>query len=189
MTPLKKPRAMWLLNHETARKFEIAMLKQIGIEEIFLPKKYPVDAFFRSASIDDSEDINLTIPAEELAVLNDADWYGSPSPEAWEIANRYFDILFFMVQSGSIVESIENNYKGIVLLRAFGLDRSLNYTKLLNYHTRDLGKNLIKSIGKRFYFAQAYDHLHRIEDDFLSQRKLFLPLGVADCHRNVTWRF
>ncbi|OJW47781.1 MAG: glycosytransferase [Alphaproteobacteria bacterium 41-28] len=188
MTAYKKPRVMWLLNHGTARKFDVAMLKQIGIEEIFLPKKYPDDISFRSASVDYSEDVNLTIPADELAVLNDANWYASPSPEAWDIANRHFDILFFITHFGSIVKNIVDNYKGIVLWRAFGLDRSLTYTKVLNYLIGTRGKNLIKSMGKRFYFAQAYDHLPHIEADFLSQRALFLPLGLPDCHINDTWR-
>ena len=51
------------------------MLKSIGITEIFLPKIIPADHNFRSASVDFSEDGNLTIPADDLAILNGADWY------------------------------------------------------------------------------------------------------------------
>ncbi len=188
MTLHKKPRVMWLLNHGTARKFEIEMLKQIGIEEIFLPKKYPEDITFRSASIDFSEDANLTIPPDELAILNEADWYSSPSCEAWEIANRYFDVLFFILHDKNILKNIEKNYKGIVLWRTFGLDRSLSYTKLLNILFDDFGKTIVRSIGKRFYFAQAYDHLHHIEDNFLSQRALFLPLGMHNSTIDDQWQ-
>ena len=81
-------RVMWLLNHTTARKFEIPMLKRIGVQEIFLPKKIPADPAFRSASIDYSEDSNLTIPEHELAILNEV----SPA----NISRRHF--LFFSRQ-------------------------------------------------------------------------------------------
>src|SRR4051812_38513980 len=86
-------RAMWLMNHKAARKFEIPMMKRAGIAEIFASKSYPNDPFFRSADTDWSEDAHLTIPAAELQVLNETQWYGAPSREAWEIANRRFDVL------------------------------------------------------------------------------------------------
>ena len=53
---------MWLLNHGTARKFEVPMLKRIGFSEVFLPKKTPADISFRSGSVEFSEDQHLTIP-------------------------------------------------------------------------------------------------------------------------------
>src|SRR3982751_3731411 len=110
MTMQKKPRVMWLLNHSTARKFEISMLKNLGFTEIFQPKKFPNDPNFRSASIDYSEDENLTIPKDKLDILNAADWYGSPSREAWDIANAYFDILFFILHNPDILKSIAKHY-------------------------------------------------------------------------------
>src|ERR1700750_1233768 len=97
MSEQENYRVMWLLNHATARKFEVPMLKSIGIREIFLPKIIPADHNFRSGSVDFSEDKNLTIPPDHLAILNSVDWYGEPSPEAWDIANRYFDVAFFIV--------------------------------------------------------------------------------------------
>jgi len=56
MNKCRPLRVMWLLNHTSARKFEIPMLKSIGLNEIFLPKSFPLDPAFRSASIDWSED-------------------------------------------------------------------------------------------------------------------------------------
>ncbi len=63
---------MWLLNHSTARKFEVAMLKRLGFQEIFLPKSFPQEVSFRSATVDYSEDANLSISADDLAVLTRA---------------------------------------------------------------------------------------------------------------------
>ncbi len=183
----KKPRVMWLLNHDTARKFDVAMLKHIGIEEIYLPKKYSDDIGFRSASVDYSEDINLTIPSDELSILNEQNWYSEPSREAWEIANRHFDILFFIVLDGNILKSISKHFRGLVLWRVFGLDRSMTYTKVLDYFIGSSGKTIVESIGNRFYFAQAYDHLHLIEDDFLSKKQIYIPLGMHNCQMNDCW--
>ena len=70
-------RVMWLLNHTSARKFEIPMLKRIGVEQIFQPKIFPADPSFRSANIDFSEDDRLAISVHDLQVLNTADWYAN----------------------------------------------------------------------------------------------------------------
>ena len=55
------PRVMWLSNHGTARPFEMAMLKRVGIAENFLPKTFPQDPAFRNASMEYAEDQKLTI--------------------------------------------------------------------------------------------------------------------------------
>ena len=87
---------MWLLNHTSARKFEIPMLKQAGIDEIYLPKIVPSSFMYRSASVDYSEDKNLSIPEEDLKKLNEFDWYEGITPEAIELANKYFQMAFFI---------------------------------------------------------------------------------------------
>jgi len=188
MTERKKPRVMWLLNHGTARKFEVEMLKRIGIKEIFLPKQLPADIGFRSASVDYSEDVNLTIPTDELAILNDQNWYSEPSHEAWKIANRYFDILFFIVHDVNIVKSIAKHYKGIALWRAYGHSKDMSYTKILNSIISNIPRYSIESIKNHLYFAHAYEHLPHIEDDFLNKRAVFLPIGMHDCYINDTWK-
>ena len=91
------PRVMWLLNHKTAAKFEIAMLKKIGINEIFLPKHFPAGPDFRSASVDHSEDKNLSLPAMELAKLNAINWYLPQSKDIWSLVNKYFGVVFILV--------------------------------------------------------------------------------------------
>src|SRR6185312_8594263 len=96
-------RVMWLLNHSSARKFEVAMLKSVGVSQIFLPKLFPNDVSFRSASVDWSEDANLDIPQAELDVLNAADWYNGADAAAWKIANRHFDVCFFILQYPGIL--------------------------------------------------------------------------------------
>src|SRR3954470_5811188 len=115
MSELKNCRVMWLLNHGTARKFEVPMLKSLGISEIFLPKIIPPDYNFRSASIDYSEDTNLTIPREDLEILNGVDWYGDVPAEIWDLANKHFDIAFFILHRLEALSSITRGFKGAVI--------------------------------------------------------------------------
>ena len=117
------PRVMWLLNHSTARKFEIAMLKTIGFTEIFLPKSFPQEIGFRSGSVDSSHDANLSIPAADLAILNAADWYGEPGRDTWEVANRHFGVLFFTIHRLSFMGRVARHFRGAAILRASGRGR------------------------------------------------------------------
>jgi glycosyltransferase involved in cell wall biosynthesis len=179
---------MWLLNHGAARRFEISMLKQLGVREIFLPKSYPIDPSFRSASVDYSEDEALSIPAKDLEILNAADWYTDPGKTVWDIANRYFDVLFFSLHDGSLLRGIARHFRGVALLRAYGMPRDQSYSVLLRAMSRLEGESLIHSLGKRIFFAEAYPHLHQSELDFLQRRRLYLPLGLDDCRIDDKWR-
>ena len=183
----KPLRVMWLLNHTAARKFEVPMLKQIGVNEIFLPKKYQADIEFRSASVSWEEDANLTIPAEDLAVLNEQDWYCSPSRQAWDIANRHFDVLFFIFYKPEILTSIANNFKGAALWRTYGVAQGVTYDSILKLISPDEGTYKAKSMGRRLWFAEAYPHLHEVEPEYLARRRLYLPLGLIDTRVNDRW--
>lgn len=166
------------MNHTAARKFEVAMLKKIGFNEIFLPKSYPQEASFRSASIDYSEDQYLSIPARDLQILNAADWYNGPDKDTWAVANEYFDILFFIAPL-PVLANISQNFKGAAIWRAYGLFKGFSYTKINEFHSK--GKRNLETMGKRFWFGLAYEHLHQIECEFLKNRSIFLPLGLHNC--------
>ncbi len=182
-----KMRVMWLLNHSSARKFEVAMLKRIGIEEIFLPKIFPHDLSFRSASVDYSEDGNLSIPEDELAILNAQDWYGRPTKEAWSIANRYFSVIFFIFFKPEIFESIANNFTGSAIWRIYGRTKDLSYSEVLKLYGNKDSKYHINTLGRQFWFGEAYDHLRYVEDDFLQSRAVYLPLGLDKCDVSEKW--
>ena len=182
MTSKKSPRVMWLINHVSARKFEVQMLKSIGIKQIYLPKSFPAGPDFRSAGIDFSEDQFLDIPKPELDVLNAEDWYSGASPEAWLIANKYFDIIFFILQYSDMLINAARYFNGAMLYRAYGLDKTMNYGTL----TRDLDV-IIKKIGTRFYFAEAYPHLADSEPEYLKRQRIYLPLGLANSITIKNW--
>lgn len=183
------PRVMWLLNHDSARKFEIGMMKRLGIREIFLPKRYPNEPNFRSASVDFSEDEHLTLSPGELDVLNASDWYGAPEKEAWQVANRHFDILFFLLHDPDLVGSIVRNFKGAVVLRAYGIPGNLSsYSSILGWLTKNCGDSVLRRLGPRFWFGHAYAHQAQYESGVLRERSLYLPVGMADASFGDQWQ-
>jgi glycosyltransferase involved in cell wall biosynthesis len=188
MSDAASMRVMWLLNHGSARRFEIAMLKQVGVHEIFLPKSFPQDPIFRSASVDYSEDVHLSIPPEDLATLNAANWYTDPGKAVWDVANRHFDVLFFLLHDFSLLKGIARHFRGVALLRAYGMPRENSYSTVLHAISRLEGESKVHQLGRRLFFAQAYPHLHLGEQDFLRQRRLFLPLGLHDAALDDRWR-
>ncbi|MET0192574.1 MAG: glycosyltransferase [Hyphomicrobiaceae bacterium] len=172
-------RAMWLLNHTTARAFEVPMLKRAGVQEVFLPKRFPDDARCRSASVDWSQDASLTIPAADLAVMNAADWYREPDAKAWAAANKHFDVLFFVLQEVELLASIARNFNGVALWRAFGLGDKQTYSRTLGSLVPG-GKADVRRMGPRLAWATAYPHLGEVEDEFVRDLEIHLPLGLSD---------
>ncbi len=178
-------RVMWLLNHTTAREFEVPMLKRLGVTEIFLPKRIPADPSFRSASVDFSEDKYLTIPPEELAVLNATDWYNEPSPAAWQIANRYFDIAFFILLSARFLGGITRNFSGAKIWRTYGLG-GLTYGEMLRWLSQRKGMPWPHD-DRNIWFGQAYEHLSKAEPEVLRNKSVFLPAGMRDTEISEGW--
>lgn len=123
-------RIMWLINHSTLRNFEIDQLKKIGVEEIFLPKKFPYDEGNLSASVIFDHDKDLTLSREDLDILNAQDWYCEPSQEAWDIANRHFDVVFLAFFPRQLM-AVTSNFRGAIVLRPFGLSGNLRYSDLI----------------------------------------------------------
>ncbi|XTZ37600.1 hypothetical protein ACQYRI_16760 [Salmonella enterica] len=182
-----KKRVMWLLNHTTAREFEVPMLKACGFDEVFLPKSFPTDIAFSSASVDWSEDHYLTIPTDDLTILNETDWYSGGCTLAWEIANKWFDAIFFIVYDEKLIKNIAYNFNGICLWRIFGLALPMNYDKILFHFSRGKGFEYIQKIGKRLKFAVAYPHLADNEPSYLHDRAIYLPAGLKDTQVNDKW--
>jgi glycosyltransferase involved in cell wall biosynthesis len=182
-----KIRVMWLLNHRTARSFDIAMLQSLGIREIFLPKSFPADPRYVSADVDTSLDSALTIPQDELAVLNETNWYGESNLEAWEIANRYFHVAFVGFNSRQINE-VTQHFNATIILRTFGhLETSSFFSNVLYQEIGLASVDRIVRMKERFWFGQAYEHLHEPEHWFLRRRSCYLPLGLVNATVNDRW--
>lgn len=175
---------MWLINHTSARKFEVPMLKAIGVKEIFLPKSFPNDPSFRSASIDWSEDKNLSISDDDLAVLNSTDWYGGANPLAWKIANKHFDVAFIILYNPTLLENASKYFCGVVLWRAYGLVEDMTYSKIVSSYK---GGKWLKHLGYRFVFGEAYSHIADTESQPIKKNRIYLPLGLSNSAIDNKW--
>ncbi len=131
-----------------------------------------------SADVDYSHDQTLTIPEPELHILNSQNWYENPSREAWEIANKYFQVAFIGFFPEQI-RSTASQFSGTIILRAFGLSNGLSYSQLLRSHLGHRAFTNLERLEQRFWFGAGYDHLSEIEDAFLQERNCFLPVGLA----------
>ncbi|WP_454624389.1 glycosytransferase [Bradyrhizobium cenepequi] len=164
------------------------MLKRVGVQEIFLPKKVPSDPTFRSASVDWSEDERLTIPKEDLALLNAADWYEEADPDAWRIANKHFQLVFFIVLNTHFFRSVLRHFDGAKVWRTYGLsDPPLSYARLLSlFGWRKEPSWSARGAGS-LWFGQAYSHLADVEPAWLAERAIYLPAGLHDTEIQDDW--
>src|SRR5262245_22708554 len=186
---LDKIRVMWLLNHRAARYYDLEMLRRLEINEIFLPKSFPYDEGNLSGDIDCSVDGSLSIPSDELSLLNGVDWYNSIpiDPTVWEIANRYFKIVICGAFPNQI-DSVTRHFQGTIVMRCFGLASGNSYSNILYDNLGVSGVERIRKLGTRFWFGEAYPHLHEIEHEFLRKRRCYLPLGLFDATLRGDWQ-
>lgn len=184
---MKTTRVLWLLNHTTLRRFELEQLRAAGVAQIYLPKRFPFDEGNLSASIDHGQDATLNIPQQDLEVLNAQDWYGCPSDDAWEIANRYFDVVFIGFFPEQI-DAVVRRFQGVVVLRVFGLSRGYSYSRLLYEVCGEATVRRIQQLGSRFWFGAGYEHLKNVEEAFLADRDCYLPVGLAGKEAMASWQ-
>jgi len=159
--------------------YEVKLLVELGYE-VFTPKVIPNAAAFRSGAVDFSYDKTLSIPKRVLRRLNAFNFYEEEWPaRIVRDMNRYFGTVFVIPYGKQIPEAVRK-FEGQVVFRAFGLDNSQTYHNVLQllYGERILGD--IAALGKRFWFAQGYEQLVEVEPLLISEREIFLPLGVPD---------
>ena len=187
MTELKSLRVMWLLNHTTLRYFEILQLSKIGVGEIFLPKSFPFDEGNLSASVDYEFDKFLKLDPSEIELLNKQDWYGEPEPAAWELANNYFDVIFIGFFPRQMLSACLN-FKGSIIVRAFGLGGEETYSKLIRQIGGQSLQLAIARAGRRLWFGFGYEHLKECEENFIAHQSVFMPVGLKNASVVDQWQ-
>ncbi|TPN16257.1 glycosyltransferase family 4 protein [Mesorhizobium sp. B2-1-3] len=173
------------MNHGTLRKFEVPLLESLGYE-VFLPKVFPYDEGNLSASIDYSRDAGLSIPPDDLEILNQHDFYSGLSPEIAEIANRHFDIAFFGFFPAQLAGLIRQ-FKNVCVMRPFGLSKGVTYTDVTVASLKYFFLDELQKNKSRFWFGQAYDHLAEIETGVYLEKAVTLPLGLDDARVTDEW--
>lgn len=193
----RRLRVFWALNHTTLAKSECALLEKLGCE-ILTPKVCPKEILERSGSVDFTYDRTLTIPAADLATLNACDFYAEKvDPAALALLNRHFDAVFVAAQL-SMVEALRQGFDGLLIFRAFGREKQLDYASLLNWRKKKRrwprwrdrllfrpgawgGPSLLQRLlarGDRFLFGGCYREVIANEPPELRATAAFLPLGL-----------
>src|SRR5437868_11228352 len=122
----KHKRILWLLYHSTLRQYEVPLLISFGFE-IFTPKCTPEFILKWSGSETFEYDQTLSIPKDELNLLNQYDFYHAKvDPKIFEIINKYFDIVIFHF-SPDTLKILANFFKGKLFLRLSGIQKDLSY--------------------------------------------------------------
>ena len=162
------------------------LLLSLGYE-VYAPKRIPARIYEWSGSIDYTYDDTLTIPQTALELLNAHDFYEDRITQPIvSILNRYFGAAF-CVFCPNLLEQITHHFKGRILLRAFGLDQSTSYGKLLNEEFSKGFSARLQEVCNRFWFSQAYPNLDEIEPELIKSRSITHPLGLPDSifkHKN-----
>lgn len=181
---MQTKRILWLYNHSTLIKSEVALLRELGYE-VYVPKVIPFDV---SVAVNWESDRLLSIPEEAIEVLNKVDFYGEEIPEeAMAVMNEYFGMAIF----GTFIEplkSIAAHYKGIMIFHPFGLEDGASYTETIMLSAGIWLMKKLEEAGRRFWFGQSYENLMEIECDFFKRRMINLPIGMRDTVIEDRWR-
>ncbi len=187
-TAWKPRRVAWLLTHAALRSAEVPVLKSLGCE-VWTQKAFPDTAAYRSCRADMSWDSDLTLPSDELALLNGFDFYTQPITNTIaDILNRRFDLV---VIDGFALKAREalTRFKGPVLMRAFGIAHPNSYTGVFFLHHVPGLAAAIRSNYGRFHFGAFYEPVIPHEAAILANRGFHLPitLPAEAWAREGTW--
>ena len=180
-----RKRILWLFNHTSLRKFEVPLLIELGYE-VFCPKILELDYGDFSVSVSYEFDQSLSIPEEVLSFLNTINFYKPVTTEVMTVVNQYFDIVFCLAFP-DVLSAVVRHFQGAIVLHVFGRESTKDYSNLLYSANGSAVLTEIKSIGCRFWFAQAYDNLAEIESPVLQNRAVYLPIGVRNTSVNNEW--
>ncbi|MFM7538582.1 MAG: hypothetical protein ACKO9Z_02880 [Planctomycetota bacterium] len=181
-------RIAWLLTHAALRSAEVPVLRSLGCE-VWTQKKFPDTPEYRSCRADNRWDIGLTIPARDLEILNDFDFYTDPiTDRVAKIMNHQFDLV---VIDGFALKTREvlSKFGGLVLMRAFGIAHPQSYSGIFfKLHTPGLA-NAIRSNYDRFHVGAFFEPVIPHEIPLLANRSFHLPITLPESAwaRQGTW--
>lgn len=170
-----KKRIAWLLNHSALIERELPIFEELGYE-IFVPK---IAYFDVSAGITYKYDEGLTIPQEDLQILNRTDFSSyNLDDQVYDILNKYFDIVMF-IHNLDLIRNLVDHYQGILAYRAFGrLAIEGSHTDIIIWKLGEGYMRRIERLGKRFFFLQISENLSEIECEFFQSRTMYAPVGL-----------
>ena len=176
---MRKKRILWICNHVTLMDAEVPLLLELGFE-VFVPKRFPKGSEFVSCVSKDIYDPSLTIPPEDLALLNTVDFYDDLFSDAViDAINRNFDIAFVTFYEKPL-KLLVRHFPGQIFIRAFGLAGKASYWAVAR---EDWGRHFLDqmySIRDRLFFAMSYRNMLKVEKNIFRENAVFLPLGLPE---------
>jgi len=206
-----KKRVLWLANHLTLMEAECNLLLDLGFE-VYVPKKTQASEEERSTGIDYQYDKSLTIPSEDLELLNSHNFYTDEIPEnIAKIINNHF-VCAICVHIYPMLFHLAKVFKKTLIIRAFGYEGETNYEGVTNSFKTHCSLNLIQKIikkltkpaelvddnnimrqfykiRKKLYLGVAFNEITENETVFFKQRSIYLPATAPQSvyeHEN-TW--
>ena len=175
----KNQRILWLLNHTTLREFEIPLLRELGFE-VFTPKVIPNWKEFRSGSVTYEYDASLSIPQEDLDILNSHDFYFGEMPlKVRNVMNKYFGIAMPTPFADMTIQMVRH-FKGRMFVRAFGTHGKDTYDDVYRQYGGPQLQRAIYDLFDRFWLAACYESILEAEHPFFQRNGVYLPLGIPE---------
>ena len=174
-----KKRILWICNHVTLMDAEVPLLNSLG-SEVYVPKKFPRESEFVSCKASYVYDESLTIPPEDLQILNSVDFYSDRfSPEVIECIRRNFLTAFTSFYENPL-KMLLKFFPGRIFIRAFGLAGDASYWNVARCTWGQEFLDNVSRIKSRVYFAAAYENMLEVEQNVFKQQGVFLPLGLPE---------
>ena len=193
-----RKRVLYLCNHCTLVNTEPQIIESLGFE-VFIPKTSSNSFFYTTYEYDQ----RLTIPANDLYILNKFDFYNDyPTTKIINIVNKYFDVAISVMTYPGHFHLLQF-FKGEIVLRAFGLYNNdkywdnilqreknsrpdfLSFKDKIGYNCKKIfnkkyskSRWLLEKNKKNIHFGYAYETIPLIEDSFFVERGVYLPLSL-----------
>lgn len=168
-----------MINHETLALWEIPLLRKAGFKNIFTPQGFPENPSFTSGGVVELNTESFTLTKEETDLLSQQNWYQNIDATASGIINKNFSIAFTTSDPTQVL-TILNAFDGLIVVRLFGLDGKRTYSELYNFYFTPYETQLLKNNLHRIVFAIGYRELLENEESWLTERCVFLPIGLPE---------
>jgi glycosyltransferase involved in cell wall biosynthesis len=182
-----RPHRIFLgIDSATPRRIESRLIAQAGYE-LLVPKVMPPDEENGNSAIDPGYDGTLTIPRDDLEILNRQDYFNQPLGERQiDLLNLHFDAAIISY-GPMILDQFVRFFRGKILLRPLGLAKGHAYTDLFQEELPVDFTSILENARNRFLFAQAFPGQSSAERGILANRAITLPLGPPEVGNPDSW--
>jgi hypothetical protein len=169
---------LYLFAHKTLTEFEVPIITSRGYG-VFIPKKKTslnkLDSIYDDIYKYDDSLQNISV--NDLARLNDIDWYNNDTiltRQMIDLLNVSFRYIFItLLTSGKLLTQLIKYFKGLIYYRFFGLASTYSYRDMvLNY--------AFPNVKYIFGYNEIYTYEQSLSSFFNAKNSIVTPLGCPD---------